>query len=52
MSEMNEKIEGLVSFIEETERQLQVRQIMTDIPKSDVVKQILDELERVTKDED
>lgn len=41
----------MISFIEEKERQLQVNKLSVDQSRSDVVKAILDELERVTSDE-
>ncbi len=41
----------MISFIEDKERQLQVRKLSVDQSKSDVVKSILDELERVTSNE-
>lgn len=41
----------MISFIEEKERQLQVNKLSADQSRSDVVKAILDELERVTSDE-
>ncbi len=41
----------LVSFIEEKERQVQVSKLSADQSKSDVVKSILDELERAVSDE-
>lgn len=41
----------LICFIEEKERQLQVNKLSVDQSRSDVVKAILDELERVTSDE-
>lgn len=41
----------MISFIEEKERQLQVNKLSVDQSRSDVVKSILDELERVTSDE-
>ena len=41
----------LVSFIEEKERQVQVSKLSSDQSKSDVVKSILDELERAVSDE-
>lgn len=46
-----EKVERMVEFIEEKERQLQVNKITADTAKSDIVKQILDELERVSENE-
>ena len=41
----------MISFIEEKERQLQANKLSVDQSRSDVVKAILDELERVTSDE-
>lgn len=41
----------MISFIEAKERQLQVNKLSADQSRSDVVKAILDELERVTSDE-
>ena len=41
----------MIGFIEEKERQLQVNKLSVDQSRSDVVKAILDELERVTSDE-
>lgn len=41
----------MISFIEEKKRQLQVNKLSVDQSRSDVVKAILDELERVTSDE-
>lgn len=41
----------MIAFIEERERQLQVNKLSADQSRSDVVKAILDELERVTSDE-
>ena len=52
---MNEQeiVSGMITFIEEKERQLQVSKTTSDSQaKNDVVKSILDELERVTADED
>jgi ribosomal protein L17 len=52
---MNEKkaVEHMVTFIEEKERQLQAEKLSTGQIKNDaVVKSIIDELERVMKDED
>ena len=42
----------MINFIEEKERQLQISKLSVEQSKSDVVKSILDELERVTTDED
>lgn len=41
----------MISFIADKERQLQVSKLSVDQSRSDVVKSILDELERVTSDE-
>lgn len=41
----------MIGYIEEKERQLQVNKLSVDQSRSDVVKAILDELERVTSDE-
>lgn len=41
----------MIAFIEEKERQLQVNKLSVDQSRSDVVKMILDELERATSDE-
>lgn len=41
----------MIGFIEEKERQLQVSKLSVDQSRNDVVKAILDELERVTSDE-
>ena len=52
---MNEKetVKHMVMFIEEKERQLQAERLSTGQVKNDVViKSIIDELERVMKDED
>lgn len=50
---MNERdvVNKLISFIEEKERQLQLSKLTADQAKSDIVKSILDELERVCADE-
>ena len=50
---MNERdvVNKLISFIEEKERQLQLSKLTADQSKSDIVKSILDELERVCADE-
>ncbi len=47
----SEIVEKMVRFIEEKERQLQVNKLSADQIKSDVVKSILDELERVVVNE-
>lgn len=49
----NDKIvEKMIEFIQEKERQLQVDKLASDgSTKTDVVKAILDELERVSKNE-
>ena len=51
---MNERdiVNKMISFIEEKERQLQLNKLTADQAKSDLVKSILDELERVSADED
>ena len=41
----------LFAFVEEKERQLQLSKLTAEQAKSDVVKSILDELERVSADE-
>jgi len=41
----------MISFIKDKERQLQVSKLSVGESRSDVVKSILDELERVTSDE-
>ena len=50
---MNERdiVNKMISFIEEKERQLQLSKLTADQAKSDIVKSILDELERVCADE-
>lgn len=50
MSE-SEIVRKMIGFIEEKERQLQVSKLSVDQSRNDVVKAILDELERVTSDE-
>ena len=46
-------IDEMVTFIEEKERKVQASKLATDSTvKTDVVKAILDELEREIKDED
>lgn len=51
---MNEQdvVQSLIEFITEKEKQLQIEKISTGQTKTDIVKQILDELERATTDED
>lgn len=52
--QMNEKeiVTAMISFIENKERELQSSKMSVDTQaKNDVVKSILDELERVTADE-
>lgn len=44
-------IENMVQFIEEKERQLQVEKLTTGQVRSDIIKSILDELERETTNE-
>ena len=50
---MNERdvVNKLIFFIEEKDRQLQLSKLTADQAKSDIVKSILDELERVSADE-
>lgn len=51
---MNEKeiVTAMISFIENKERELQSRKMSADTQaRNDVVKSILDELERVVNDE-
>ena len=50
---MNEReiVNNMIAFVEEKERQLQLSKLTAEQPKSDVVKSILDELERVSADE-
>ena len=47
---MNEQeiVNKMISFIEEKERQLQLNKLAADQAKGDIVKSILDELERVS----
>lgn len=47
----NDIVNNMIEFIEEKERQLQVERISGGQIKSDIVKQILDELERETANE-
>ena len=52
--QMNEKeiVTDMISFIEKKERELQFNKMSSDTQaRNDVVKSILDELERVTTDE-
>lgn len=51
---MNEReiVDKMITFIEEKERQNQLNKLTADQAKSDIVKSILDELERVSADED
>lgn len=52
---MNEKeiVTNMIDFIENKERELQLNKMSADSQiKNDVVKMILDELERATNDED
>ena len=44
-------VESMIKFIEEKERQLQVEKLTTGQVRSDIVKSILDELERETANE-
>ena len=50
---MNEQeiVDKMIAFIEEKERQNQLRKLTADQAKSDNVRSILDELERVSADE-
>lgn len=47
----SENVEKMVRFIEEKERRLQANKLSAEQIKSDVVKSILDELERVVLNE-
>ena len=51
---MNEReiVDIMITFVEEKERQNQLSKLTADQAKSDIVKSILDELERVSADED
>lgn len=51
---MNEReiVDQMIAFIEEKERQNQLSKLTADQAKGDIVKSILDELERVSGDED
>ena len=51
---MNEReiVDKMITFVEEKERQNQLNKLTADQAKSDIVKSILDELERVSADED
>lgn len=42
---------AMITFIENKERQLQINKLTAEQTKGDIVKSILDELERVTADE-
>lgn len=50
---MNEReiVDSMITFVEEKERQNQLNKLTADQAKSDIVKSILDELERVSTDE-
>ena len=50
---MNERevVNKMISFVEEKERQLQLNKLTADQAKGDIVKSILDELERVSANE-
>ena len=50
---MNEReiVDKMITFIEDKERQLQLNKLTAEQAKSDIVKSILDELERVSADE-
>lgn len=51
---MNEQeiVQNMISFITEKEQQLQIEKLSTGQAKTDIIKLILDELERVTTNED
>ena len=46
-----EIVNDMITFIEDKERQLQLSKLTAEQAKSDIVKSILDELERVSADE-
>lgn len=50
---MNEQniVDQMIAFVEDKERQLQLSKLTADQAKSDIVRIILDELERVSADE-
>ena len=50
---MNEReiVDSMITFVEEKERQNQLNKLTADQAKSDIVKSILNELERVSTDE-
>ena len=50
---MNERevVNNMIAFIEQKERELQLNKLTANQSKSDIVKSILDELERVCVDE-
>jgi len=50
---MNEQeiVQSMITFIGEKEKLLQIEKLSTGQAKTDIVKQILDELERVTTNE-
>ena len=50
---MNDReiVNNMIAFVEEKERQLQLSKLTVEQAKSDIVKSILDELERVSADE-
>ena len=50
---MNEReiVDKMITFIEDKERQLQLNKLTAEQAKGDIVKSILDELERVSADE-
>lgn len=50
---MNEReiVDKMITFIEDKERQLQLNKLTAEQAKGDIVKLILDELERVSADE-
>ena len=49
---MNETVDHMISFIEEKERELQASKLTDSKKITDIVKNIIDELEQVTTDED
>ena len=51
---MNDReiVDKMISFVEKKERQNQLNKLTVDQSKGDIVKSILDELERVSADED
>jgi len=51
MSNSNEVVAHMISFIEQKEREFQASKLTDTQGKSDIVKSILDELERETKND-